>query len=299
MTVIAFLGIGAMGEPMARRCIEAGLTVKLWNRSPAKLSALAAMGGAMAATPKLAAEGAEIICLCLSDAAAVEAVVFGRCGVTGSATEGALIVDFSSISPAETRRMAEQVKRNHGLRWIDCPVSGGVRGASGGTLTVLAGGSSADVAAATAVLEAVAARVTHMGETGAGQAAKLANQLIVSTTLLAIAEALALAERLGIDPSAIPEALRGGFADSAPLQIFGPRMAAARDPGPPVSALATMMKDIEMVLAAAHASGVDLPLIERVAARYGAIIADGRGGEDLPVLMRLYRGPADKEPSND
>ncbi len=290
MNIVGFLGLGVMGEPMAARCRAAGLDLRVWNRSPGKAASLSDAGATACANPAEAARGAALLCLCLTDATAVEAVMFGADGAVGALAADALVIDFSTIGPAATRQLAERVKREAGASWLDCPVSGGVRGAVAGALTVFAGGSGGDLDRARAVLDTVSARVTHMGDIGAGQATKLSNQLIVSTTLLAIAEAIRLAERLGVDVASLPEALKGGFADSAPLQIFGPRMAASTDPGPAVSELLTMAKDIAAIRAAGDEVGVAMPLIENVARLYAQIVDAGFGHEDLPALMHLYRG---------
>jgi 3-hydroxyisobutyrate dehydrogenase-like beta-hydroxyacid dehydrogenase len=287
--VIAFLGTGLMGRPMAERLLAAGHEVRLWNRSVGKLAALQRIGGLPCRTPAQAARGAAFVCLCLTDAAAVESVIFGPDGVIETLPSNAVIVDFSTIGPTPTRALAERASHLREHIWLDCPVSGGVAGAEAGTLSILAGGAPLALDRAMPLLRTFARRVTHMGPTGAGQAAKLCNQLIVSTNMLAIAEAMHVGEALGLDVSRLPLALEGGFADSRPLQIFGPRMAPAADPDPAVSELKTMYKDIGAVRIAAAAAGAVVPLLERVEALYGTLIEAGLGAEDVPALMRLYR----------
>jgi 3-hydroxyisobutyrate dehydrogenase-like beta-hydroxyacid dehydrogenase len=286
---IAFLGVGLMGAPMAARLIARGLDVRLWNRSAEKLARLESAGGRACGRPSEAAAGCAFICLCLTDASAVEQVVFGVDGVAETAAEQSIVLDFSTIGPEASRRMAERLNAACGAAWLDCPVSGGVAGAETGTLSVMAGGAVEPLRTATPLLEELAARITHMGPCGAGQSAKLCNQLIVATNMLAIAEAMNLGAALGVDVAQLPTALSGGFADSRPLQIFGARMAVARDPGPPVSQLKTMMKDIGAILDTAGAEGVDVPLLERVGGLYQAAIDAGLGVHDVPGLMLLYR----------
>lgn len=286
-TPIAFLGTGSMGKAMAARLIAAGYPVNLWNRSADKLEPLALMGGIPCGTPAKAAHGVDIVCLCLTDAAAVASVVFGPDGAYESLRRQTVILDFSTIGPAATKAMAERAANHCGALWLDCPVSGGVVGAQSGTLSVFAGGDPMALDRVMPLLCSCAARVTHMGRVGAGQATKLCNQLIVATNLLAIAEALHVGETLGLDLLQLPLALQGGFADSRPLQVFGPRMAALIDPGATTGGLKMMYKDIDAIRVAA--AGVPVPLLNRVAALYGTLMTAGLGGEDIPALMRIYR----------
>lgn len=286
---ISFLGLGLMGAPMARRLAQAGLSPRVWNRSAEKAKALRRYGARPAATPAEAVSGCMLILLCLRDAAALEAALFGPAGAAGAAEEGALFVDLSTTSPAAAREFAARLRR----RWLDCPISGGVGSAEAGTLTIMAGGAAEDLDQARPVLERLGSRITHMGPTGCGQAAKLCNQLIVSANLLAIAEAITLGERLGIDAGSLPHALAGGFADSRPLQAFGPRMALESDPGPPASAIGTMRKDVAAIRSAAEQTGTPLPLFGAVSRLYDRAAEQGLDQEDLPSLIRLYRQQAE------
>jgi 3-hydroxyisobutyrate dehydrogenase-like beta-hydroxyacid dehydrogenase len=290
---IAFLGTGLMGQPMAGRLLDGGQDVRLWNRSEAKLAPLVAAGGQAFASAAEAVAGATIVCLCLTDAKAVEDLLFGAAATADRLAPGAIIVDFSTIGPAATRDYAARVKAARGALWLDCPVSGGVAGAQAGTLAILAGGDADAIDRVRPLLALLSGRVTRMGDVGAGQAAKLCNQLIVATNMLAIAEAMHVGEALGIDLAQIPVALQGGFADSRPLQLFGPRMAPAVDPGPPVSELRTMYKDIKAIRAGAADVGAGTPLLANVEAMWSRLIDAGHGGEDVPGLMRLYREQID------
>ncbi|WP_167361441.1 NAD(P)-dependent oxidoreductase, partial [Paraburkholderia ginsengiterrae] len=200
---IGFCGPGLMGAPMIRHLLRAGHTVHVWNRTRAKAEALVADGAKVVETPRELAARCEAVLLCVADAAAVEETVFGATGLLSGDTPAQRrvrwIVDHSSIPPAATRELAQRAaalaaaresEGAAGLGWIDAPVSGGVAGANAGTLAVMAGGAAADVEAVRPVLGAYASRVTHMGDVGAGQTAKLCNQTIVTATLAAIAEAV-------------------------------------------------------------------------------------------------------------
>ncbi len=286
-TNIAFLGLGLMGTPMVRRLLQADVHVAIWNRSAEKAAALESLGARPAPSAAQAVAGARIICLCLTDASAVETVLSGPGGVLAGANEGALILDFSSLRVDDTRSFGVKAA-GRGLGWVDAPVSGGPGAAERGRLVVFCGGQRADVERARPVLDAVSIQVTHMGELGAGQATKLCNQLIVSANLLAIAEAITLAQRLGVDAARLPAALKGGYADSSPLQIFGPRMAAPGPPAERLGAVATMAKDVEAVSAAASGAGLQLALYDAVRVAYRRAGEQKLSSEDLSQLVRLY-----------
>jgi len=288
---IAFLGTGLMGQPMVARLLAAGHDLSLWNRSPQKLAPLVAAGGRPFATPAAAVEGATLLCLCLTDGGVVEEVMFGVNGAAWALDARAVVVDFSTIGPEPTRRLAARLATSSAAHWLDCPVSGGVAGAEAGSLVILAGGDAAAIDRVRPILALLSGRVTRMGHVGAGQAAKLCNQLIVAANMLAIAEAMHVGEALGIDLGQIPAALQGGFADSRPLQLFGPRMAPPVDPGPPVSELRTMYKDIKAIGASAADAAAQTPLLGQIEAMWARLIEAGHGGDDVPGLMRLYRNP--------
>ena len=178
-----------------------------------KAAALVEAGATAAAHPREVADAAVIIFMCLTDAAAVEEVVFGPDGLAAAAGPGKLVVDFSSIHPDAARSIAARLKAANGMGWVDAPVSGGTKGAEEGTLAVMAGGDAADIARARPYVLAMARRLTHMGPIGAGQTTKLCNQVIVGCAMAVLAEATRLATNAGIDAQRLPEALAGGFAD--------------------------------------------------------------------------------------
>jgi 3-hydroxyisobutyrate dehydrogenase len=286
-TRIAFLGLGLMGAPMARRLAEAATDLVVWNRSREKTEPFEGMAN-IAATPAEAAHGADLVCLCLTDAAAVEAVVFGSGGLV---EVGGLkrVIDFSSIRPDTTRDIAERLRDRTGAGWIDAPVSGGVPGAEQGTLVIMAGGAVADVEAAKALTAPLYSRFTHMGPVGAGQTTKLANQIIAGCTIAVVAEAVNFAERAGIDAAKLFEALAGGFADSKPFQIFGPRMV-ARDYEKPLGTNRLMLKDLDTVRDTARGLEAMLPMSATAGELYRSTGAQDLLDADISALIEMFAG---------
>ncbi len=256
---LGYLGLGMMGFPMTQRLVNAGHDVTIWNRSPGKAAALVEAGAKLAAKPQAVAATASIIFMCLTDAAAVEEVVFGPDGLATAAGSGKLVVDFSSIHPDAARSIAARLQSTNGMGWIDAPVSGGTVGAEEGTLAVMAGGDAADIERVRPYVLAMARRLTHMGPTGAGQTSKLCNQVIVGCAMAVLAEATRLAVNAGIDAKKLPEALAGGFANSIPLQLFVPRMAQGIH-SPPLGHIATMLKDLDTVIDVARNTSSPVPM---------------------------------------
>lgn len=281
---LGFCGLGVMGAPMVRRLLVAGHEIKVWNRSAAKAVPLIELGAQWVATPCEAASNVDGLLMCLFDAQAVEAVVFGPDGVA-QARGLKWLADHSSIPPEATRQLAARLKQACGADWIDAPVSGGVVGAEAGTLAIMAGGENTHLPEAARALRAYAGQVTHMGPSGAGQATKLCNQTIVATTVAAIAEAIGLAERNGIDVRQLASALAGGWADSKPLQVFAPRMIQAQ----PVSigSLASMLKDVDTVIATAQHSGAPMPVMASVQQMLRGASAQGLGEAELSAIVSM------------
>lgn len=242
---IGFIGLGLMGTPMSRRLLEAGHQVWVWNRDPTKTAPLSDAGATVAASIAELVGAVDIIMLCVTDTNAVQGLVFGTNGIAAHAQPHQLLVDFSSIAPDATRQMAQQLLQQAGTRWIDAPVSGGVAGAEAGTLAIMAGGEEATLDQLRPILAPLCQRLTRMGPVGSGQATKICNQMIVSCNLMVMAEVLALAEKAGVDATQIPTALKGGFADSIPLQLTGTRMA-ERDFEEIKWHVKTLLKDMTM-----------------------------------------------------
>lgn len=285
METLGYVGLGLMGLPMTRRLLAAGHAVTVWNRSPEKRQAAVASGAVAAADPAGVVAKASIIFMCLTDAKAVEAVVFGPGGLAQVAGAGKIVVDFSSIHPDATRDIAQRLKAANGMRWIDAPVSGGTKGAEEGSLAVMAGGEAGDIARVEPFVLAMARRFTHMGPTGAGQTTKLCNQVIVGCAMAVLAESARLAVNAGIDAKKLPEALMGGFADSIPLQLFVPRMVDAIHE-PPLGHAATMLKDLDTVLEVAKATGTPVPMAG-LAAQLFRMLQASRG--DDAEALEIYK----------
>jgi len=274
---LGYLGLGMMGFPMTRRLLSAGYDVAVWNRSRGKADALVEAGAKLAAHPRDVAATASIIFMCLTDAAAVEEVVFGSDGLATASGQGKLVVDFSSIHPDAARSVAARLKSANGMGWIDAPVSGGTMGAEQGTLAVMAGGDAADIERARPYVLAMARRLTHMGSIGAGQTTKLCNQVIVGCAMAVLAEATRLAVNAGIDAKRLPEALAGGFADSIPLQLFVPRMVQGIH-SPPLGHIATMLKDLDTVIDVARETSSPVPMAA-LAAQLFRLAKSARGAD--------------------
>jgi 3-hydroxyisobutyrate dehydrogenase-like beta-hydroxyacid dehydrogenase len=284
MTRIAFLGTGIMGAPMAARLAAAGFPVTAWNRSPEKLASLA--GLVVAPTARAAVEQAEVVVCMLSSGQVCDAVLLGPEGAVAAMAPGATLVVMSSI-PVATARAQAAACAERGLAYVDAPVSGGERGAKDGTLAIMAGGDAGSVEAL-APLFAPLGRPTHVGPVGSGQLAKLANQLIVASSICAVAEALLLAERGGADPARVREALLGGFADSAVLRQHGLRMV-ERDfkPGGPAK---HQIKDTGTALDLARAQQLRLPVAEEVDRLFRSLVEHGGGDLDhSAVIVELRR----------
>lgn len=277
---IGFIGMGLMGVPMSQRLLTAGYSVTVWNRHPQKTLPLQQAGARVAGSLTELVQNSDVLMLCVTDTAAVEAVVFAADGIAAAGRAGQVLIDFSSIDPAATRDMAARLHQQCGMHWIDAPVSGGVAGAEQGTLAIMAGGDEALLERLRPLLAPLSQRVTRMGPVGAGQVTKICNQMLVSCNVLVMAEVMALAEKAGVDAGQIPQALKGGFADSIPLQLTGPRMA-GRDFEPVKWHVRTLLKDLDM----ANALGKSLQ---------SAIPMAGLGAE----LMRLHasQGHTDHDP---
>ncbi len=219
---IGFLGTGIMGGPMARNLCRAGHAVRAWNRSPDKAAALAEAGVGLAADPAEAVRGADAVICMLSSGPVCDEILLGPDGALAAMAPGSLLVVMSSI-PVETAQRQAAAAAQAGIHYVDAPVSGGERGAIAGTLAIMAGGSPEAFGRAEPVLAAMG-RPTHVGPAGCGQLAKLANQAIVASTIVTVAEAITFVESGGADPAKVREALLGGFADSTILKQHALRM---------------------------------------------------------------------------
>lgn len=283
---LGFIGIGLMGQPMTLRLLQAGFSVNVWNRSPHKLAAVIEAGARGCVSVAELVQDSDVILLCLADTAVVESIVTEQ--LLPHASAGKLVIDLSSIAPDVTRQLADRVQRQCGMRWVDAPVSGGTVGAEQGTLAIMAGGEPDDIEVARDILKPLHSRLTHMGPVGSGQITKICNQMIVSCNVLVIAEMMALAQQAGVDGGKIPEALAGGFADSKPLQIVGPEMA-ANDFEPVKWRVKTLLKDLNMAAGLAKEQGSAIPMSGLAAQLMQLHGSQGFLEQDPSTLIKLYR----------
>jgi 3-hydroxyisobutyrate dehydrogenase-like beta-hydroxyacid dehydrogenase len=277
---IAFLGIGLMGFPMAKRLCEAGHEVQVWNRTLAKAQLLSAFGAKVHASPEKAVLDADITITMLENGAVVGDVLFAA-GAAQALRAGSLVIDMSSIKPAEAR---DHAARLHELQvnYLDAPVSGGTIGAEQGTLAIMAGGKAGHFAQALPVLSTFG-RATHVGPTGSGQLAKLANQMIVGITIGAVAEALLMCEKGGAEMAKVKEAITGGFADSRILQVHGQRMV-DRDFAPRAK-MSVQLKDMRNALSTATEIGFDAPITGLFESLYAQGVEHGLADLDHSSLF--------------
>jgi 2-hydroxy-3-oxopropionate reductase len=281
LPTIAFLGIGLMGRPMAANLLATGYRVTVWNRSPGKTATLVDAGARAAATAAEAVAEAEVVFTMMSDGAAVGEVLFGEAGAAAALAEGSLVIDCSSIEPSRARDHAERLAAR-GIGALDAPVSGGPSGAEAASLAIMAGGSEADYARGEPVLQALG-RPLRVGPAGAGQLAKLANQIIVGLEIAAVAEALLLASQGGAEPARVREAMSGGFADSLVLQIHGERMLERKFlPG---GAARVHLKDFTNIVAEAEACGLELPFSRTALELFQSLVDRGGGDYDHSALL--------------
>lgn len=288
MPSLGFAGIGLMGLPMCRRLLAAGYPLRVWNRSADKCLPLLQEGAGRVETPAELCADAEVVMLCLADTAAVREVVFGAGGLVERARPGQLLVDFSSLEPAATREMAEELLQRTGMHWLDAPVSGGTAGAEAGSLAIMAGGRADDVQRVRPILAHLGQRLTHMGEVGAGQVSKVCNQMLVACNALVIAEVVALAERSGVDASLLASALAGGFADSKPLQILAPQMAASQFE-PVRWHVRTLLKDLDTAVKLAREQGSATPMSGLAAQLMRLHGSQGNLSRDPSTLIEMLR----------
>jgi len=273
-TTIGFIGLGTMGTSMARTLLNCGHAVTVWARRPEAMSPLLAAGAAAGESAAHVAADCQIIMTMVTDTRAVEEVVLGAQGIARGARPGTLMIDHSTIDPDGARRIAGELQAR-GVEMLDAPVSGGSAAAEAGALAIMVGGSAAALDRARPVLSCYAKRIVYIGPSGAGQVAKACNQICTIVNQLGAAEAMLLAERAGVDPRAVAEAVMGGFGASRMLELQAPKMIARDFEGKVESRL--HHKDIRIVLDLARAFGIELPasaaaadVLERLQRRGGA-----------------------------
>jgi 3-hydroxyisobutyrate dehydrogenase-like beta-hydroxyacid dehydrogenase len=277
---VAFLGLGIMGQAMATNLVKAGHEVTVWNRTPGKM----VEGAGIAPTPAAAAQGAEVVWLCVSDTAAVEKILFGPEGVEPSLTEGAIIADSSTISPSATVKFAERL-RTKGVAYVDAPMTGSKIGAANGTLIFMVGGEQATLERLNPLFAAMGKKIFRMGDTGKGQATKLAMNLQIALIFEGFAEALTLATKLGVDPKQLVSLIEATMVRSGVVEYKAP-FVLQRDFTPNFP-LRLMHKDILLTLAAAKEARVKLPALETVEEIYDLATEEGHSDLDYAATLTL------------
>lgn len=280
---IGFIGLGIMGQGMAKNLMEAGFDVNVWNRTPAKMDPFCAAGARCCSSPADIAAHSDIIITCVSNTADVEEVILRENGVIYGAKEGSLVIDMSTISPDTTRYIAGILKQK-GVEMLDAPISGGSEGAANGTLSIMVGGDAEQFERALPVFEAMGKTVTHVGETGAGQTVKLVNQILVVVTMLGVSEALLFAQAGGLDLQKTLDAVSQGAAGSWALSNRGPQMI-ERDWRPGFM-IDLQQKDIRLVLEEADQLGVPVLGTGIIFQLYRTLQDQGLGEEGNHALVK-------------
>ncbi len=286
---IGFIGLGIMGSGMARNILKAGFELRVWNRSHAKMDELVADGARSTSSPAQLAADSDIIITCVSDTPDVEQVILGDQGVINGARPGSLVIDMSTISPQATKAMAARLT-DRGIHMLDAPISGGSEGAARGTLSIMVGGEAAQVERAMPVFEAMGKTITHVGELGAGQTVKLANQILVVGNCMAMCEALLFAQAGNVDLEKTLQAVVGGAAGSWMLSNRGPQIL-QRDWRPGFT-IDLQTKDLRLVASAADDLGVPVPTTALILQFYRTLQARGLGAEGNHALVKALEALA-------
>ncbi|MGQ9483369.1 NAD(P)-dependent oxidoreductase [Chloroflexus sp.] len=280
---VGFIGLGIMGRGMAANILRAGFSLTVWNRTPGRADELVAAGAQVATSPADLAARSDIVISCVSDTPDVGAVLFGPQGVIEGARAGMLVIDMSTISPQGAQQFAARL-HDHGIGFLDAPVSGGSEGAARGTLSIMVGGPAPLVERALPVFQAMGKTITHVGDHGAGQTVKLVNQILVVGTMLAISEALVFAQASGVDLEKTLAAVSGGAAGSWMLSNRGPQV--IRRDWRPGFTIDLQQKDLRLVLAAADAVGAPMLATSTVFHLYRTLQQAGLGHEGNHALIK-------------
>lgn len=282
---IGFIGLGIMGKPMSKNLIKAGYELIVSNHSPKAATELAALGAKVMETPQQIAAAADIIITMLPNSPQVKEVALGKDGLIAGAKKGSVLIDMSSIAPLASREVAAALKKV-GMEMLDAPVSGGEPKAIDGTISVMVGGKQEIFDQYKDVLQAMAGSVVRTGDIGAGNATKLANQIIVAVNLAGMSEALVLASKVGVDPELVYQAIRGGLAGSTVLDAKAPLILERKfDPG---FRIKLHIKDLQNVLDTSHEVGVSLPMTAGIMEIMQALKTDGFGEEDHCSVVKYY-----------
>ena len=286
---IGFIGLGIMGRGMVDNLMKNGFDVTVWNRTAGRVDPFVERGATAAASPKAVAENSDIIIICVSDTPDVEAVIFSESGVIHGASAGDLVIDMSTINPVNTVEIAKQLNAK-GIAMLDAPISGGSEGAENGTLSIMIGGSAADIERATPCFEAMGKFITHVGEQGAGQTVKLSNQILCVVNMLAASEALLFAKAGGVDLDKMLQAVTGGAAGSWMLANRGPQV--IRDDWRPGFATDLQQKDLRLVMGAADEMGIPVIATALCFNLYRVLQAQGLGHEGNHNIVKALEAMA-------
>lgn len=288
MERIGFIGLGIMGKPMTRNLLKAGYTVTVYNRSPEPIAELVTEGAIAATSPQNLAEQVDVVITCVPDSPDVEAIVLGDRGVIHGVRSGMLYIDMSTIAAATSRKLYTALQAK-GVSALDAPVSGGDIGAQQGTLSIMVGGEQTAFDRALPILQVLGKNIVRIGDAGAGQVTKACNQIVVALTVQAVAEAFTLAQKSGVDPAKVREALLGGFAQSRVLEVHGQKMLDRNfNPG---FKLDLFRKDMNLVLQTARDLNLPLPGSHAIAPLMDALLAQGKGDLDFIAVLELYEAP--------
>src|SRR5262245_48224461 len=281
---VGLVGLGIMGRPMAENLIRAGHPLTVFNRTRSKADALAAKGARVAPTPAEVARVAPFVIVVVTDSPDVEQVVAGPGGILEGVRPGSIVVDMSTIAPATERRLAARL-RERGADLVDAPVSGGDVGARNATLAIMMGGEPASGERVRPILSCLGKSLTHCGPVGSGQIAKLANQILVGVTLLAVSEAIAFARGNGLDPETMLHAVENGAAASWQLSNLGPKI--LKEDFAPGFMVDLIQKDLRILLDAAGAAGAPLPATALLHQLFTSAQAHGEGRQGTQILGRV------------
>jgi 2-hydroxy-3-oxopropionate reductase len=281
---IGFIGLGVMGDPMARNLLDAGHSLVVHSRSPEPVKVLAEAGAETASSPREVAERSDVVITMLPDSPAVEAVVLGEDGVLAGTSEGELLIDMSTIHPTVSVAVAEAAAER-GVAALDAPVSGGDVGAQQGTLSIMVGGEEDAFERARPIFEVLGKTITHVGDAGAGQVVKACNQVVVAITIAAVSEALVLGEKAGVDPEQILDVLGGGMAQNKVMEMR--RSNFLEHDFTPGFRIDLHHKDLDIALGSGDEYGVPLPVTALVQQHMRALRAKGHGGDDHSGLIQL------------
>jgi 2-hydroxy-3-oxopropionate reductase len=281
---VGFIGLGIMGRPMAHNVLKGGFPLVVYDLLPGPVQELTTAGAHAAASPRALAEQVDVVLLCLPDSPDVRAALLGPDGVLAGARGGQIIVDMSTISPVVARELATATAER-GAMLLDAPVSGGEMGAREGKLAIMVGGDAGALEQVMPVLRTLGQRILHIGESGAGQVTKAANQIVIAVTIQAVAEALILAAKAGVDPVRVREVLLGGHAFSKVLEHQGERFLQRNFA--PGFRTRLQHKDLNIAMDAGRAYGAPLPATALVHQFYGALMAQGAADADHAILITL------------